>query len=107
MDRAEFPGMLATLCSYEGHFGPCHPETLFLQTHLSSAYWQAGEFQYARPLLEKSVRDLGCYIGRDQEPRLRAIAALRDLLLSQGEIELAAAAQRELLECQRENSRPL
>jgi hypothetical protein len=50
----------------------------------------------ARPLLEKSVRD----IGRDQEHRLRAIAALRDLLLSQGDLERAGSVQRELVECQ-------
>jgi hypothetical protein len=99
-DRAEIPGMLATLCSYECHLGPCHPQTLYLMAHLAIAYWQAGEFHYARPLLEKSARDLGRYVGRDQEPRLRALAALRDLLLLQGEVERAGATQRELVECQ-------
>jgi len=100
IDRAEFPGMLATLCLYESWFGPYHPHTLSLMAQLAIAYWQVGETDYARPLLERAIRDLGRYLGREQELRLRAMAALRDLLLAKGAYQRAAAVQNELLECQ-------
>jgi hypothetical protein len=48
-------------------------------TMVAIALWQAGEPQ-ARPLLERAIRDLGRHLGTDRELRLRAIAALRDLL---------------------------
>ena len=100
MDRAELPGMLATLCSYESFFGPYHPLTLCLMTEVAIAYCQAGELDHARPLMEKAVRDLGRHLGRNQDLRLRAIAALRDLFIAQGDYERAGAVQGELLECQ-------
>jgi eukaryotic-like serine/threonine-protein kinase len=100
IDRAEFPGMLATLCSYEQCFGPYHPQTLSLTAQLAIAFWRAGETGYARPLLERSVRDLGRYLGREQELRVQALAALRDLLLAKGDYGRAGAIQSEILECQ-------
>jgi hypothetical protein len=100
MDRAELPGMLATLCSYESCFGPYHPQTLCLMTQVAVAYWQAGEPEQARPLLEKAVNDLRRHLGRNQDLRLRAIATLRDLYMAQRDYERAGVAQRELLECQ-------
>jgi hypothetical protein len=99
-DRTELPGMLATLCSYENLFGPRHPQTLLLMAETANACWQAGKFDYARPLLERTVRDLGHLLGAEHDLRLRAIAALRDLFIAQRDREKAAAVQRELLACQ-------
>jgi hypothetical protein len=98
--RSEIPGMLATLCSYEGFFGPYHPQTLALMAQLGIAYFTAGEVDHARPLLEKVVRDAGTNLGREHGVRLKAIEALRDVLLAQGDQQRAAVVQREILECQ-------
>lgn len=100
IDRNELPSMLATLCSYENRFGPYHPQTLRLMTQVAIAYWQAGESAHARPLLERAVKDLGRYLTRDHDLRLRAIATLRDLLVAQRDYERAGAVQRKLLDCQ-------
>jgi hypothetical protein len=99
-DRTELPGMLATLFSYESRLGPYHPQTLRLTAQIAIAYWQAGEPEYARPLLEKVVGDLGRYAGRNHDLRLWAIAALRDLFVAHRDYERAGAVQKELLECQ-------
>jgi hypothetical protein len=99
-DQNELPGMLATLCSYENFFGPYHPQTLLLMVEVANACRQAGELSYARPLLERAVRDLGRFLGTEQVLRLRAIAALRDLFIAQRDYERAGASQRELLEYQ-------
>jgi hypothetical protein len=100
IDRTEFPSMLATLCSYENLFGPYHPQTLRLMAEVANAYWQAGELGHARPLLERTVRDLGRHLGTEHHLRLRAIATLRDLFVAQRDYEKAGAVQRDLLECQ-------
>jgi hypothetical protein len=47
---------------------------------LGEALRENGDRDRARPLLERAVRDLGCFLDRDYDPRLRAIASLRDLL---------------------------
>jgi len=99
-DRTELPGMLATLCSYEGWLGPYHPQTLCLMAQVANAYWQAGQLDHARPLLERVARDVNRSLGRDHDLRLRAIATLRDLFVAQRDYERAGAAQSELLECQ-------
>lgn len=101
IERNDLPSMLSTLCSYENLFGPYHPQTLHLMVGAGLAFWHYGECTYARPLLERAVRDLGRHLGREHEARLSAITALRDLLLSLGDYERAQAAQMELLECQR------
>jgi hypothetical protein len=98
MSADELPGMLATLGSYESWFCPYHPQTLRLMTAISLAYWERGEMAHARVLLERLVRDVGRYLGRDHELRLRAIGALRDLAIQQREFEKAGALQRELVE---------
>ena len=100
IERSEFPAMLATLCSYECHFGPHHPQTILLMAHVMIAYWQDGQTDFALPLLQRSVSDIARYLGRDHELRPRAIAALRDLLLSRNDHRQACVLQRELLECQ-------
>jgi hypothetical protein len=98
--RTEIPGMLATLCSYEGFFGPYHPQTLSLMAQVGIAYLTAGEVEQARPLLEKVVQDAGQTLGREHGVRMKAIEALRDVFLAQGDYRRAAVVQREILECQ-------
>ena len=100
IERNDLPSMVSTLCSYENLFGPYHPHTLRLTAEAGLAFWHFGECAYARPLLERAIRDLGRYLGREHEARLRAIAGLRDLLLNEGDYEQARAIQMELLECQ-------
>jgi len=100
IDRAELPSMVATLCWYDSFFGPYHPQTLCLMAQVAFAYWQVGEVDHARPLLERVVKDLGRFLGRDHGMRLRAIATLRDLPVAQDDYERAGALQNELLECQ-------
>jgi len=92
--------MLATLCSYEGCFGPYHPNTLHLMVHAGIAHWQAGEVEFARPLLERAIRDLGRCFDRCYPLRTQAIQCLRDVCSAQGDYQRAASAQKELLECQ-------
>ena len=101
IERNDLPSMLSTLCSYENLFGPYHPHTLRLMAEAGMAFWHYGECVYARSLLERAVRDLGRYVGREHEARLRAITALQDLLMNEGDYERARAIQTELLECQR------
>jgi tetratricopeptide (TPR) repeat protein len=100
IDKSELPGLLAALCYYQDCFGPYHPQTLRLMTQLGIAYSQAGEQPLAKVLLERVVRDLARILGADHELRLRAIAALRDLFVAQGDYERAVSVQKELLECQ-------
>jgi hypothetical protein len=69
----ELSSMLATLCSYENRFGPYHPQTLILMAQLGIAYWLAGQFNHARRLLERAVRDLARNVGRDCDARLQAM----------------------------------
>jgi eukaryotic-like serine/threonine-protein kinase len=99
---AELPALVATLCSYESWFGPYHPQTLGLMTTVAIAYWEAGEVQYARPLLERAVIDLGRHVDRNHDLRLRAIATLKEILLAQRDYEAAVAVEKELLDCQTE-----
>jgi Tetratricopeptide repeat len=101
-ERDHLPAMLATLCSYENSFGPYHPQTLGLMANVAIACWQAGEIQYARPLLERAVADLARHLDRHHQLRLRAIATLKDVLLAQREYDRAVALEKELLECQTE-----
>jgi hypothetical protein len=99
-DREDLPSMLATLCSYESWFGPYHPQTLCLMAKVAFACRQSGELVHARILLERVVRDVGRFMGRNHHLRLRAITNLTDLFVTQRDYARAATAQRELLECQ-------
>jgi hypothetical protein len=94
--QTELPGMLATLCQYENMLGPYHPQTLNLLTRVAGAHFQVGEFDFARPLLERAIRDTGKYLGYAHDLRMRAIADLRDLAAAQGEYDRAEALQAEL-----------
>jgi hypothetical protein len=100
VEPSELAGMLATLCSYENWFGPYHPNTLRLMTEVGVAHWENGDIQPARCLLECAIQDLGRWLGRAHETRVRALGVLRDLLLQQRAHEQACAAQKEYLECQ-------
>jgi hypothetical protein len=99
VDPSEIPSMWATLCSYECLFGPYHPQTLCLMTELAVAYCSQGDFDRARPLLERLIPVLGQYLGREHELRLRALAALVELLCEQEELTMAGSVQKELVEC--------
>ncbi len=91
--------MMAMLCSYDNLFGPHAPQTMRLTKDVGIACWQCGETGYARALLTRAIRDLGQYLGRSNEARMEAVAALQELLLGEGEYENAAALQNELIEC--------
>jgi hypothetical protein len=97
----ELSGMLATLCSYEDRFGAYHPQTLILMAQLGIAYWRAGQFNHARPLLERAIWDLAHNVGWDCDARLQALAALRNLYSADCDFERAEAIQQELCACQR------
>jgi hypothetical protein len=99
-NRADLPSMLATLCTYECWFGPYHPQTLYLMAKVALACRQSGELVHARILLERVVTDVGRFMGRNHDLRLRAIANLADLFVTQRDYARAAAVQGELLECQ-------
>ncbi len=97
----ELSSMLATLCSYEERFGPYHPQTLILMAQLGVAYWQAGQSDHARPLLERAARDLARKFGRDCEAQLRVLTALRNLYSTERDSDQAAVIRRELCELQK------
>ena len=98
-DRADLPGVTATLCSYESFFGRYHPLTLRFLAEVAAAYRYHGELAQARTLFERAVRDLGRHLGRGHDARLRSLKRLRDLLIEQREYENARLVQRELVEC--------
>ncbi len=95
-NSCDLPSMLATLCSYEDRFGRYHSQTLILMTQLGVAYWQAGQFDRARPLLERAARDLARNFGRECDARLQALTALQDLYSTECDFDRAEAIRREL-----------
>jgi hypothetical protein len=94
--EADLQGMLSTLCLYDNWLGPYHPQTLRLLAQAGSACWRAGFCDYARPLLERAVRDIGRYLLQDTELQVNALSDLGDLLASVGEYERSAALRAEL-----------
>ena len=91
--------MMAMLCSYDNLFGPHAPQTLRLTKDVGIACLRCGESGCARALLTRAIRDLGQYLGRSNEARMEAVAALQELLIEEGEYESAAALQNELIGC--------
>jgi Tetratricopeptide repeat len=91
-NNREIPGMLATLASYEGMFGPYHPQTLALTVALGAALGD-------RWLLERAVADLTKTHGRQHPIRVRALEAWSALLCQEGDWKAALPVQRELLDC--------
>src|SRR5215469_4146888 len=101
-DATELPSMLATLCSYEGLFGSCHPITLRLLTEVGIAFWRLGRTDDALIILQRGLRDITRTLGRNHDLRLRALATLRDIFTEIDDYAKAAALQKELLECHAE-----
>jgi hypothetical protein len=98
-DANQIPGMLATLASYEGMFGPYHTQTLALTTALAVALCASGRTDQGRPLLQRALFDLTKHHGRNHPVRIRALEAWSALLRRDGERQAALIIQRELLEC--------
>jgi hypothetical protein len=93
--------MIATLCSYDRLFGPCHVQTLSLAAHIAEVLRDVGELQQARRLLERVIRDLAHSGGRARAKRISALHTLRDLMVEQSDIPGAVAVQTEIWECRR------
>jgi hypothetical protein len=93
------PGMLATLTSYEGMFGPYHPQTLGLATALAVALCSAGRSQEGRALLQRALLDLTKHYSPRHPLRMRALEAWCDMLRQDGDWPAALVIQRELRDC--------
>jgi Tetratricopeptide repeat len=96
----EIPGIMATLASYEGMFGPYHPKTLALTTILAVALCASGNRVDGRRLLERAVEDLTKHHGKHHPIRIRALESWSALLCQEGDWKAALPVQRELLDCQ-------
>ena len=95
----KIPGMLALLASYEGLFGPYHPQTLALTISLAVALCASGHRVDGKRLLERAVRDLNSHYGRYHAARIQALDAWSTCLCQEGNWEAALPVQRELLDC--------
>ncbi len=95
----QIPSMLATLASYEGMFGPYHPQTLAIATALAVALCTSGCRAEGKRLLERAVVDLTRHHGRYHPVRIRALEAWSTLLCQDADWNAALPVQRELLEC--------
>lgn len=91
--------MMATLATYEGMFGPYHPQTLALTTTLAVALCASGRREDGRRLLERAVWDLTKHHGRRHPARIRALEALSALFSQEGDRRAAWTVQRELDDC--------
>jgi hypothetical protein len=98
-NTAEIPSMLATLASYEGLFGPYHPQTLAVKTALAVALCASGHRADGRRLLERAAADLTKYHGRHHPVRIRALQQLSAVLCREGDWQAALPVQQELVEC--------
>src|ERR1700733_161378 len=95
----EIPSILATLASYEGIFGPYHPQTLALTTALAVALCASGHRADGKRLLERALEDLTKHHGRHHPVRMRALQAVSQLLCQEQDWQAALPLQRELLDC--------
>ncbi len=98
-DANQIPGMMATLASYEGMFGPYHPQTLAIVTALGVALCSSGKPVEGKQLLERAAGDLSKHHGKHHSVRIRALEALAAILCQEGDWKAALLVQRELLEC--------
>ena len=80
----QIPSIMATLATYEGLFGPYHPQTLALTTTLAVALCASGRRTDGRQLLERAVWDLTKHHGRQHPARIRALEAQFALLSQEG-----------------------
>jgi hypothetical protein len=95
----EIPSMLATLASYQGLFGPYHPQTLAMTIVLAVALCDSGHRADGRRLLERAIHDLTKHHGRHHPVRIRALEAWSTLLCQDRDWGAALPIQRELLDC--------
>jgi len=93
----DLPGMIATLCSYEEHWGPCSLHTLRLAMLVAEELERIGERAASRMLLERVVRDSAHALGAGHELRMDALIRLREVCLAAGDSTRALAAQREII----------
>ncbi len=96
---SELSSMLSTLYSYECTFGPYNLQTLALGVQIAPLLDAAGSRPGAKLLLERAAKNLARFDEGVLPVRLRALELLRDHLIEDGELEPAAAVQRELLDC--------
>jgi hypothetical protein len=80
MTSTQIPSMQATLASYEGLFGPYHPQTLAVTVALAEALAASGNRGDARRLLERAIFDLAKHHGRKHPLCIRAVEAWSTLL---------------------------
>jgi eukaryotic-like serine/threonine-protein kinase len=99
MTRQNIPSILATLASYEGMFGPYHPQTLAITSTLAVALFQSGYAPEGKRLLERVIGDLTKHFGKHHPIRIRALEALSAVLCQEGNWKAALPVQRELLDC--------
>lgn len=91
--------MIATLGSYDSLFGPCHMQTLSLAAKIAEQLSESGEMKLARRLFQRVVRDVARSAGRTHATRVNALRNLKDLLLEEGDLHAAIAAQTEMAGC--------
>jgi hypothetical protein len=88
--------MIATLCSYEGFFGPHHPQTLGMAIALAEALCKSDHRELGRRLLERALADLTNRHDRFHPLRLRALELLLTLLCQERDWRRAVTVQRQL-----------
>jgi hypothetical protein len=94
--------MAATLASYDHFFGPRHPQTLAVMTHLGRALWLAGDAEQGRKVLERAALDLSKALPPGHPVRVLALSSLSQLLVEQGDLTGARLMQREVIACRME-----
>jgi|GEM_PF-6086020 hypothetical protein len=98
--RFDLPAKIATLCTYENYFGPCHPQTIQVLIVVAGAFNASGNPVRARQLLERALKDLDR--GRHDplsDLSIQVRRRLCDLLVEQRDFAPAAAVQAQIAEC--------
>jgi eukaryotic-like serine/threonine-protein kinase len=91
--------MMATLASYEGWFGPYHPQTLAMTAVLAVALCDCGQRADGKRLLERAVADFTKHHGRHHPLRMRALESWSTLLRQESDWKRALPVQLEVLDC--------
>jgi hypothetical protein len=94
--ESKIPSMAATLCSYQGFFGPYHPQTLSVATLLAEELLNNGDRATGQRLLERALEDLTKHHSPHHPLRLRALEAWGLLLRQDRDWPRALPVQREL-----------
>jgi hypothetical protein len=90
MTSTQIPSMQATLASYEGLFGPYHPQTLAVTVALAEALAASGNRGDGRRLLERAIFDLAKHHGRQHPLCVRALGSWSTLLHEDRDAPLAS-----------------